>query len=77
MKIRLWTLDSLEHNTFGTKESFEKLKTEVAALPKTGVGDIFWGPELSCTVIDTGEDLGAQTDVIATMFDKIKELDSL
>ena len=77
MKIRLWALGNFENKIFPTAEAIEKLKKEVAELPTEGVGDIFWRPELSCTVIDTGEDLGAQTDVIAAMFDKIKEIDAL
>jgi hypothetical protein len=66
MKIRLWTLGNFENKIFPTAEAIEKLRKVVAPLPTEGVGDIFWGPELSCAVIDTGEDLGAQTDVIAS-----------
>tara|TARA_R110000751_G_scaffold46368_13_gene104428 strand:- start:1126 stop:1251 length:126 start_codon:yes stop_codon:yes gene_type:complete len=41
------------------------------------VGDIFWGPELSCTVIDTGEDPGQAVDVITALMDKVKEIEEL
>lgn len=72
MKIRLWTLGNFEHNIYPTSDAIKKLKKEVAELPTEGVGDIFWGPELTCTVIDTGEEAG---DLIKTITDSMKELD--
>ena len=74
MKIRLWSLGNLEHNIIPTKEAVDKLKKEIDALPKEGVGDIVWGPELTCTVIDTGEEA---TDIIKSITDQIKELDDV
>jgi len=57
MKIRLWTLGSLEHNIFPSTEGVNKLLKILEDGRKSGnsIIDIVWGPDLTCTIIDGDE----------------------
>jgi hypothetical protein len=58
--IRLWTLGSLEHKIYPTKETVDTLSELIEGLNSgSGCKDIIWGPDLTVTCIgekDVDED---------------------
>lgn len=53
MKIRLWTLGSLEHGVVPPKSAIDALKNMLEGMRNSdGTVDLVWGPDLKCQIID-------------------------
>ncbi len=57
MQIRVWTLGYLDkknptNSIFPTKEGMDRFEKALKEVLDAGGGDLIWGPELSCQVIE-------------------------